>query len=264
MSDMNTSSFLSDLAAYIRGGQFRCIYDEVVAKYLYRYLDYGRHDGRIPEYEYTGIYHYLPLYIQDAFDALRTSNEPWIFGYREEYLKASKRDHVPDLVNISFGGVDRALMIQSLGQMLWDITGHDFLRQNTEKYFGAQDQVLEQVIHEFITKVYRTGMRDILAESRSAGFSGTFGSVTLRSLYTAGRIMFTFSRENSNNPFGEDSVSIVGEQGEKEGVRFGTQSVHAEFFTAVTLLREVISRWPGDHAEQEEIYRPDPKISIGF
>jgi hypothetical protein len=262
-----TQDLLNRIAAYQQRGKFQTITDELVARYLFDYFREGLLSGHIGKYDGgTMIGHYLPLYLQDAFDHLRNGQERRIVTYRKEYESITANE-VPNLVAVGGNNARRSLAVQSLGYLLCEIYGEDrgfWVRTELEKYCYAQDEVLNQKVHAFVVVVYRKNLADMLDKAETTAFSGTFGKTTLRSLGTAGRLMFTFARPNTDSLWSsnEDQISIVGEDGEKEGVRFGVQSVYCDFTTACALIDDVVKHWPADLKTLQKTYLPDRKLAI--
>ena len=223
--------------------------------------------GRIPKYDMNHICHYLPYYIQYAFDELRTGTDKVVAQRRKEY-ESIARDDVPDLVAVEGNNIRRSLAIHALGSMMRAVYGEEdssWIRQGVENYFLAQDNVLQQQVHKFAACCWHTGLSQMLDESKYTAFSGTFGATTMRSLSTAGRIMFTLARPNPSGRWvgGEDTVTIIGEDGDKTGMRMGIQSVYCDFSTACTLINDVVANWPDSQEKLVKVYKHDRKVSIG-
>jgi len=261
-----TQDLLNRLSAYLQEGKFQSTTDEVVARFFHAYMREGFMSGRINAHESSAmIGHFLPIYAQDAFDFVRTTPDPQFVKYREEYESITDGD-VPSLVDISGNNVRRHLAVHGFGRILRQIYDADgaWIERGFERYCYAQDEVLKQKVHAFVVGAYRTNLVEMLDKAVSTTFSGTFGKTTLRSISTAGRILMTFARSNPNSAWHmkEDQISIIGEEGDKEGLRFGVQSVYADFPTACALIDDVITHWPQDIASLLKAYQPDRKVAL--
>lgn len=256
-----TAGFVTAIETLIERRDFRSRGDEAFAGLLLAHMKQGLEEGRISDHEFSGIWHHLPTYVREVFDRLRSGQDRDSTYFREMYVRSTLRENIPDLVEIAFGGPERAVTIVSLAHLLERITGQKWLKDEIESYFMAQDTVLAQVFDEFCFRVYRNGLTDRIDESKKAGMSGQFGTVSLRTFVTAGRIMFTFARKVEGQDH-EDSVSFVGEDGEREGVRAGQQSVYCDLGTACGLIREVMDHWPNDVDDQRKIFKDDDEVSL--
>ncbi len=115
---------------------------------------------------------------------------------------------------------------------------------------------LKEQMKLFLERVYRQGLHEIITTSPERGMSGTFDGTMLFSFKTAGRIMLTFARD-------EDSVSFVFDESDPLGLRFGPQSLFSELNTAIGMIDDVTSAWPGDPWSRRAVYEADATVSIG-
>jgi len=249
---------------------------------LIQFLIHYFGDSNIPEYEHSGIYHFLPMYIARAVDLFRTSNDPKAVEYRAEYNKEMERDtEIPSLTEIEFGGINRALLNQTLSMSLAKFLeggNSAWLEKTLEGYFTAQDTVVMQMIHRFDAEVYQSGLFEVIQKCTASGMSGTFGQTSLRSMVTAGRVMFTLARriegetvyrdqegkEIERLPYREVSVSFVGQDGKeyKYEARFGIQSMHTDLATTLSLFSDVFANWPKEVKEQKKVYKADKAVGM--
>jgi hypothetical protein len=162
----------------------------------------------------------------------------------------------------------------TLGFMLREITGQDWVEHQIDTYCNAQKYVLQQTFDKFLRQVYRQGLGEMIDKCNKARMSGKFGETELRTFITAGRIMFTFARRIDKNKdsyykkegelyCNEWSVSFVGEDGDPLCLSTGIQSVYANFRTAFDMIEDAIKHWSSDPKEQKKLYKADTKVSIG-
>lgn len=249
---------------------------------LIQFIIWFFENTNVPEFEHTGIYHFLPMYIARAVDLFRTSNDPKAAECRAEYNKEMERDtEIPSLTEIEFGGINRALLNQTLSMSLAKfLEGENsaWLEKTLEGYFTAQDTVVMQMIHRFDAEVYQGGLFEVIQNCTASGMSGTFGQTSLRSMVTAGRVMFTLARridgetvycdheskEIERLPYREVSVSFVGQDGKeyKFEARFGIQSMHADLATILSLFGDMFASWPKDKKEQKKVYKADKEVGM--
>jgi hypothetical protein len=220
------------------------------------------------KYEHWEIDHHLPELLVAAFETLRTGNEKWVVYHRKMYEQDAGYK-VPNITDLSGDGMrvmlNRSSAVQTIGFLLKDILGEGWIQNEIDKYCNAQVYVLNQTFDKFLRLVYWRGLEQIVGRCMRAGMSGKFGETNLRTLVTAGRIMFTFARskngdEDANN---EWSVSFVGEEGDPLCLSSGLQSTCADFRTSLDLIEEVIKNWPENPQDQENIFRVDDKVGLG-
>lgn len=249
---------------------------------LIQFIVWFFENPNVPEFEHTGIYHFLPMYIARAVDLFRASNDPKAVEYRAEYNKEMERDtEIPSLTEIEFGGINRALLNQTLSMSLAKfLEGENsaWLEKTLGGYFMAQDTVVVQMIHRFDAEVYQGGLFEVIQNCTASGMSGTFGQTSLRSMVTAGRVMFTLARridgetvyrdhegkEIERLPYREVSVSFVGQDGKeyKYEARFGIQSMHTDLATTLSLFSDVFTNWPKDKKDQKKVYKADKDVGM--
>lgn len=245
-----TREFILSAQHFVSRGEQRWKGDLLIATALAKYFDSKLRAGEIPEYgPMSGLTFnsYLAKYLDDAWEYLRTSDKAGAVEFRKMFKKELERD-VPDLHDIS-GGVDRTLTIANLGSLMEKIIGTEWAKQWVEEYFFAQDHVLAVHFQKFVRKVYNDGMREQIDASRSSGMSGTFGKVELRTFVSAGRILMTFACKVGVLASKEETITFIGEEGEKQGKRFGIQSVHTNLVNALQMIDAVIYHWPKSGSE---------------
>jgi len=226
------------------------------------------------QYDFWSIEHYLPELMVDAFEQLRTSNEPKAIACREAYVAELGRE-VPNLVDLGASDiVQRCLAVQStVGFLLKDVLKSDWIEASIDSYCNAQQHVLQQTFDKFTRLVYRRGMFKLIDACQFKGMGGQVGTVELRTYAIAGRIMFTFAKridptkksyyeQGDNLICNEWSVSFVGEDNDPLLLSAGIQSVGADFRTSLDLIEEVIKNWPEDPQAQKKIFKVDKKISM--
>lgn len=225
------------------------------------------------QYDFWRIEDYLPQLMVEAFEELRTGTDLYTLKFRKDYEVETEHD-VPNIIDIGESDMlCRELAVQTtLGFMLKEVTGQDWVEHNIDKYCNAQAVVLQQVFHKFLLKVYRRGMGEMIAKGSNGGMSGLFGTTHLRTYVLAGRVMFTFARKlDENKPsmygkdgnlcYNEDSVSFVGENDDPLCLSAGIQSIHADFRTCLDMIEDVIKAWPADAQKQRNVWQGDEKIA---
>ncbi len=195
------------------------------------------------KYDFWRIEPFLPELMVDAFEQLRTGTSDEIVLFRHEY-ETEVGHEVPNITDLGASNIlDQGSAVQTtLGFMLRETTGLDLVEQMIDAYCNAQKYVLQQTFDKFLRLVYRCGLGEMIDKCTKSGMSGKFGETELRTLITAGRIMFTFARridKDKGSYYKKDgelycnewSVSFVGEDGDPLCLGAGIQSVHADFGT---------------------------------
>lgn len=211
--------------------------------------------------KYTGIVHYLPRLMVEALENLRTGQDSITQTFRIAYRAECEIEEFPDVKEVN-GSFERTHLILNVSRIIEEVTENKWLEEHIVGYLRAQDYVLDQALREFNVRVYRQGLHKLTKENKTAGMSGNFGNTTLRTFYTAGRLMLTFARTSEKNPKYEDAVSFVADYDDPTGLRTGLQSVYCTFETAVSMIQEVTNNWPAEISEQSRIYHSDIKVGI--
>lgn len=244
------------------------------ANFLIYYLENLKipHDEK---YDFWTIEHHLPELMVDAFEQLRMGTDETIAGFRERY-EMEVGHEVPNIIDLGASNIfeqDSAVQT-TLGFLLRDITGLDWVEHKIDVYCNAQKYVLQQTFDKFLRLVYRRGLGEIANKCNNRGMSGEFGETEFRTFIVAGRIMFTFARRIDKNKEscykGDDNlycneltVSFVGEEGDPLCLSAGIQSVYGDFRTVLDMIEEVIKYWPQDANEQKKLYKANVKVAIG-
>lgn len=226
------------------------------------------------KYDFWRIEPYLPELMVDAFEQLRTGTDEITVKFRKEYEEETGHE-VPNIIDLGASNLlEQVSAVQTtLGFMLKEVTGQDWVEHEIDKYCNAQRHVLQQTFGKFVRLVYRRGMFSIVSKSEIRGTGGKFGDTELRTFVTAGRIMFTFARRiDKNKPShyakgdgvicNEDSVSFVASEDNPLCLEAGLLSVHADFRTALDMIEDVIKHWPSDEKEQQTLFASNDKIGI--
>ncbi len=124
---------------------------------------------------------------------------------------------------------------------------------NKEPEFLEVSKKIDEMIEAFVIHVYNCGLRSRIDRSQSAGMSGQFGSVTIRSFVSGGRVMLTLER-------GKDQITfIVAEDGEP---RMGLQSIEATFPSAKSIVDAVIAEFADELSMAYDNLKDDESVSI--
>jgi hypothetical protein len=243
------------------------------ARFLVHYLDKLSipHDEK---YDFWRIEDHLPRLMVEAFEELRTGTDPDTVKFRKDYEVETEHE-VPNITDIgATDSLHRGSAVQTtLGFMLREVTGQDWVENKIDKYCNAQAVVLQQTFDKFLLKVYRRGMGEMIDKGSDRGMSGVFGTTHLRTYVLAGRVMFTFARKlDENKPStyekdgsiysNEDNVSFVGEDGDPLCLSAGIQSIHADFRTCLDMIEDVIKGWPADPQEQRNVWQGDKEVAV--
>ena len=224
-------------------------------------------------FQHCGITHYLPRILADAWEHFRHGEENSVAICRKDYLEELGRgdEEIVDLLDIQFQAVEKALTISTLARMMKSIIGRDpryqrlgdHVSHQIEAYFFAETAMLSKIWDRVLREVYDRGLRDVIDASDKCGMSGQFGNVELRSMVYAGRIVFTLAKIEGGREGLEESITFIGEDGDKPGYRFGIQSIHCDFMTAMSLINELLVKWPSDPTLQAEMFTDNANIGIG-
>ena len=260
------------LTGYLHAGDFKTRGEKPLVTFLRWYLT--ERVSNETTFQHCGISHYLPRILADAWELFRHDAHPIVAECRQNYLDAIERgdEEVVDLLDIQFQAVEKALTINTLACLMSDAIERDpmyqrglgtHIRHDIEAYFSAELTVLSKAWDRFLRQVYEGGLLRVIDASDKCGMSGQFGNVELRSLVSAGRIMFTLVKVEGGRQGLEESITFIGEDGDKKGYRFGIQSVHCDLITALSLINELLAKWPSDPARQAEVFTDNANVSIG-
>lgn len=204
------------------------------------------------KYDFWRIDDYLPKLLVDAFEQLRIGMDEITVRFRDLY-QGETGCEVPNITDLGESHIiEQGSAVQTtLGFMIRDITGHEWLATKIDTYCNAQKYVLQQTFDKFARRVYRNGLYDIVMEG--GGMSGKFGQTELRTFITGGRVIFTFARPQGKDKQ-EFSVSFVGEDGDRHLLSAGLQSVYADFKTALDMIEDIITNYPADAEKLKKIF----------
>jgi hypothetical protein len=224
---------------------------------LRRFLLWYFSRGEIEDSRYSAFLKDVPHHLIRAFEMFSTSTEPDVVCWRQEYLQTLGEEEIPNLLDIEFGGIRRALLIQSLCYDLAELVDAPWFQVRLESTLKAQDNVLAQRAFIFAEKVYRNGLFQRYEESKWRGMSGMFGRTQLRAYTMAGRISLGFARPRRRG-WTEHYVGLVG--GDELDTEFGVGGVTTDVITALQMMEDVIRRWPTKVSEQRKVFRPNRKV----
>ena len=147
------------------------------------------------KYDSWMIEHYLPELAVAAFEKLRTGTDEETVRFREQYESETGHE-IPNITDLGESSIlhQGSAVQTTLGFMLKDITGCDWLESKIDAYCNAQKYVLQQTADKFLRRVYWNGTYEMVDKCKSRGMSGKFGETELRTYICGGRIMFTFAR----------------------------------------------------------------------
>ena len=257
---MKKRDLIAGLYEFVRDGRARSRGETPFALFFAEWLQ----KLDIPQdskYDFWEIDHYLPQLVVDAFEDLRTGRDGLAVRCREGY-ETETGGEVPNLTEMNASrSLDQTLTVQTTGYMLDDIVGRG-AGQRLDAYANAQRHALQAAFDRFLRLVYRRGLYDIIRKCEERGMAGKFGGTELRTFVCAGRLMFTFARRLPGD--GEISVSFIAEDNDPVALSAGIQSEYASLAEAMSMIEDVISRWPADAKQQAKIYRASQSVGIGI
>lgn len=209
------------------------------------------------KFRYNSILQYFNKLMYEALEHFRQGDDSITTIYRTEYLNEIELSEVSNAFDISYGGMYRGPFIFSIESIIEKVLDQR-IKIEFSAYMWAQDNVLSQKLQEFNLKVYRKGLFKLFNQCSCSAMSGEFGSTKLMTFMTAGRVLMTFLRKDSDL-----SVSFVATDEDPLGIRTGVQSVYATFIESLQLIQDVIDNWPDDEDRQREIFQADESIFIG-
>lgn len=256
---MKKADLVGALSRYADRGMGRMKGQDTIARFLAMYFN----ELEIPadqKWDFWDIDRYIPQLLLGAFDVFRTSEDEVFRQLRTRYEEELGHPF-PDLIDIWGDGVEQVITIQGLGCMFEDAIGAKWMASAIDALFNAQRHLLEQTFYTFLDRVFRRGLFEVIDTSPRRGMSGTFGETTLRSYVVAGRLMLTFARPGEQM---EHSVSFVCGDDDPLGLGGGTQSVYTDLQTALAMINDVTANWPQERSAQQEVFKADENVNIGF
>ena len=257
---MKKQDLIAGLCGFVRDGRARSRGETPFVLFFAEWLK----KLDIPQdakYDFWEIDHHVPQLVIDAFEDLRTGQDDLAVRCREEY-EAETGNEVPNLIEMNAShSLDQALTVQTTGYMLEDIVGRG-ARQQFDAYANAQRYALQASFDKFLRLVFRRGLNDLIGKCKARGMAGKFGETDLRTFVCAGRLMFTFARQMNE---GEISVSFLAEEDDRVALSAGIQSESASLAEAMSMIEDVISRWPADNSQkQAELFKASKNVGIGI
>jgi len=198
-------------------------------------------DPHVPN-EVMGInwFNDLGYYLVEAFSAFRT--EPCWVTLRAAY-QAETGYEIPDLINLHEGGLHRWLVVHELVRLMPILSMQgEWLGTRLECLFGAQMQVIDHAWQRFVRVAYRKLIPRIKMEQHR-GNKGEFGTTptTLMTYAVAGRVMFTFMRNNN-----AASITYVADDSDMYGFRAGPNVPNTPYAECVAMIDDVVDYWDVD------------------
>lgn len=271
---MHKKELIAGLKRFITQHQGVSKGQRAFANFLVQYLE----NLKIPsdeKYDFWRIEPHLPGLMVDAFEQLRTGTDEQTVRFRQAYETETGHE-VPNITDLGESNIlEQGMAVQStLGFMLKEVTGQDWVEHQIDTYCNAQKYVLQQTFGKFVRLVYRQGLGEMTEKCDKRGMSGKFDETEFRTFVTAGRIMFTFARriDKSKNSYykkdgelycNEWSVSFVGDDSDPLCLSAGIQSVYGDFRTVLDMIEDVIKHWSQDSKEQKKLYGADVKVTMG-
>ncbi len=198
---------------------------------------------------YGNWYVHLDDHLVDAHVEFQTL--PKWEGWRVQY-KLETGEDVPDLEHLHVGGLHRLLVCRDLSRLcslLAGDRGGDWLRGRLEERFNAQRTCVDQAWRRFVRTCYRQLMPRIKAESHR-GNKGRFGYTTLMTYAMAGRVMFTFTRDDG------EQLTYVADDPDMYGCRSGANATSTPYADCVSMINDVVDHW------QMADLAPDTEVRI--
>ena len=210
------------------------------------------------EYDFWQLDKYMPQLLVDAFEELRSGTSEYVLRHRKAYEEDAEHS-VPDILNINGGNIfDRQGAIQTtLGFLMRDLTGNDYIEKAIDSYCRAQDYMLQATFDKFLRSVYRKGMFHLIEKSNLKGMNGKFGSVKVLTFSMCARTQIQFDHAD-----GEQSVSFMMEEDDPLAYSAGIQSVYTDVHTGCAMIEEVIKNWPAESELQQKMFTPNEKVTL--
>lgn len=218
------------------------VVDMCIANYLACYF---KQLDNPQEEKYPDIYNvkpYLPVLLLNALETFDSSDEEWVVEFRNFFQKQSRSDASPKsgifLEDCSISGT---------------LLRHNFTRVMREAMpeYNLEYSLLEgaylaaQVyFHHFIREVYiGQGMHERIMSADKKGIGGVFGKTDLLTYDVAGRLLFTFARDDQR-------ITFIKESEDPLALGAGIQSCNTDLATALTMITDVIEHYkPEDFVE---------------
>jgi hypothetical protein len=248
--ELNKTRFVSELRRYVR------VTDRLargMVPLLLAIANYFEDHTEIPE-DQLGINWCRDLgdHLVDAFEEFR--KDPKHAVLRSQYREIRGYD-IPSLVDIR-GSFEYGFVSRDIARVMGDVTaqmyGGDWLKAELEGRFGAQSHAIEEAWRTFVRKCYRTGLYDQIKAESHRGNSGEFGSTTLMTYVMAGRIMFTFNRDDRGVSFVADESDA---SGCRSGINYPTDGL--PYTKLVEMIEEVVANWDIDKL------KPSKTVGLG-
>lgn len=205
--------------------------------------------------------YHLPHIMADALEELRTGTDKYVVDYRQLFEKETGYN-VPNITKVGEGdGLFRTSVVVWLEYIAKEITDDECSGNMVDRYLNAQLYVVQQAFDEFLRKVYRRGLFNLIKEGNNRGMSGTFGETELRSFVSAGRLMLTFARKQNDK--NEIDVSFLAGDNNPQAYSAGVQSIHAGLPDCLAMINEVIEHWSIDKEKQTAIFKT-ASVGIGY
>lgn len=256
---MKKSDLMQKLCGRIAQGGFEWKGQEAFAVFLLEYLQ-NLSISSDEQYDFWQLDQFLPQLLTDAFEELRIGTDEYIAKHRDAYEKETEHC-VPEILNVNIGGSGvhhRQSAIQTtLGFLMKDLTGNEYLEGRIDAYCHVQDTMLQTVFDKFLRHVYRVGMFDLINECNFKGMNGKFGSVTVLTFSMCGRTQIQFDHED-----GKQSVSFMTEEGDNLAYSAGLQSIYADVHTGCAMMEEVINNWPREEESQRQMFVSNENVTL--
>ena len=265
---MKKAELIKALEPFASGRTGRTIGQPILAEYFVDYLK----RLEIPQdtkYDFWRIDDYLPQIIFDMLEDLRESQSELATRCRQRYDSIMYHEF-PNVTQLGESRLldqcspklDMASMIRTILEKLHpDWKGYaDRMEEKIEAYLEGEHTVLQQRFDRFLRLVYRKGLHKIIFDASARGMNGHFGNTELRSYILAGRLMLTFARKNGKKD--ELSMSFIADESCPLGLSAGLQSIYADLPTGMSMLDEVVAKWPADPEEQLKVFTGNEKIML--
>lgn len=242
---MNKDQMVEKLQRYSYKNQSRAEAQRTLARYFawyFKNIDIAQ-DRR---HGWWSIESRLPQLLFCALVDLYEAPDEILKAFREDYELAAGHG----MPHLTSGYTNHnEYLIRDVKNVFLDIltsaAGHKFCIE-FDQLMGAQKQLLNQVAYEFITRVYRRGLYELIS-SRGPRYQARSGGTILRTFTTGVGLVFSFSTDE------ESRTTFVCEEDDPLGLGIRLHSMTTDTLSAVAMVSAFIAAWPGDKADQEEI-----------
>ncbi|HUC01919.1 MAG TPA: hypothetical protein VMA75_03365 [Candidatus Paceibacterota bacterium] len=203
--------------------------------------------------EFYDLTLHLPQLILDAYEVVRTSEDPAVVWFRKLYEK-ERDEQMINLVELGAGDIVYQIVgVHLLKNVIRAIVQDDHLDAKMDVYFNAQRHALHLQFDKFLRLVYQRGLFTLIRAEPDREMEGKFGATVLRVGIFAGSTIFTFARPKKRGD--EVNVRFMTSDNDCLALGAGIESTHASLSTGLAMIEDVIRYWPKKEKDQKAIFK---------